>query len=168
MPRRKSNRKKYLLIATLLLIVVIVAVFAVFRTTGQKPLASEYFTITHTASTAYYPSTASNSTLVLTVLGLNITAVEGDATAVYVQVRSQAYPEDDEISSLTKGKSWDAPITLTGGVFNYRGLQSTMNTEGKFQVDVTISCNEARRAPIHVLLDPNDIYITAEGEVPNP
>ena len=168
MPRRRSNTNKYLLVAILLLVIVIVAAFAASRTGGQKPLASQYLAVAHTASTAYYPSTTSNTTIILTVLGLNITAVEGDATAVYVQCRSQAYPADDELASLAKGKMWDAPITLTGGELRFRGLQVSMNTQGKFEVDVTVSCNEARSATIPVSIDPKDIYITEEGEVPNP
>jgi hypothetical protein len=168
MRRHRSNRNKYLLIAILLLVVVIVAAFAVFFTAkGEKPLASEYLTVEHTASTAYY-SNPSNTTMIFTVLGLNVTAVGGDATGLYVHCKSQADPVDAELEELAKGKTWDLPITLTGGDYNYRGLQLKKNTQGMLEVDVTVGCNEARSTVISVLVDPKDVYITAEGEILNP
>jgi len=158
----------YLSIALLLLVIVIVAAFAIFFTAnGEKPLASQYLTVKHTASTAYY-SNPSNTTMILTVLGLNVTAVGGDATGLYVHCRSQATPVDAELESLDKGKSWDLPIALTGGDYHYMGLQVRNNTQGMIEVDVTVGCDEARSAVIPVILDSKDIFITGQGEIPNP
>ena len=157
MPKHKSNRNKYLLIVVLLLIVAIVLAVAVTQTNSKKPLASQYFIVTHTVSAGEF-STTDNETVVLTTLGLNITAVGGDATAVQVRVSSQANPIDDYLDSLPKGPpGWDMSITLVGGTMNFRGLQRSLNSQGMFKVDVTISCNEATRAVIPVLINPNDV-----------
>jgi hypothetical protein len=124
--------------------------------TQTQPSASQYFVVTHTSSTGTF--TNDNRSVILAILGLNITAVGGDATAVQARCKSQANPVDDYINNLTKGPpGWDLQVALTGGDYNYMGLHLLQNRQGMFQVDVTISCNEALTATIPVLINPNDI-----------
>lgn len=164
MRRRRSNRNKYLLIGLLLLVVMIVAVAAAFSmggTVAKKPLASDYFIVTHTASTGTFYG-AHNQTVVLASLGLNVTAIGGAATAVQVTCESQVDPMDDYIQALNKGPpGWDIAITLggqdtvNGGV--YSGLPLNLNANGMFEAEVTVSCNEVQRSTFTVLINPNDI-----------
>ena len=156
--RRRSNRNKYLLIITLILVVVVIAAFALSTnpTSSQKPSASEYFIVTHTTSAGSF--SADNKTVVLTTLGLNITAVGGDATDIQVQCASQADRGDDYLQRLAEGPpGWDLPIALAGGDYNYKGWSLRLNDQGFFTVKVTISCNEAETGTITVNLNPNDI-----------
>jgi hypothetical protein len=168
MRRRKSNRNKYLFIATLLLVIVVIAAFAIlFSANGEKPLASQYLSVKHTASQGYYLD-LSNTTIVITTLGLNVTAVGGDVTGLQVLCKSQAIPEDAYLDSLAKGKTWDLPIALTGGNFHYRGLLAKADSQGTLQITVTISCNEARSATVPVTINLSDVYITGPGQITNP
>jgi hypothetical protein len=157
--RHRSNRNKYLFIAILLVAAVIVAAFAFNQGSSQKPLASQYFVVTHTTSAGEY-LTSDNKTVRLTTLGLNITAVGGDATNVQVFCNSQAEPESDYLVNLTRGApGWDLPIALAGGQYNYRGLSLRMNDQGMFALDVTISCDQVKSAKIPVLINPEDIVL---------
>lgn len=160
MPKQKSNRGKYLLISVfliILLVAVIASAATMFRgANGRKPSASQYFIVTHTSSTGEVSD--DNKSVILSILGVNITAVGGDATAVQVKCTSQANPVDDYCDNLAKGPpGWDLPIALTGGDWNYHGLLVRLNNQGMFQANVTISCNEAQTATIPVLINPDDI-----------
>lgn len=156
MPKRRSNRNKYILAAILLLAIVIVAAFALSQTKSRRPLASEYFIVTHTLSTGEFSN--QNRTFTITTLGLNVTAVGGDATDVYVRCTSQAEPENDYIKNLTKGPpGWDLPVVLSGGAYNFHGLSVRLNDQGMFSANVTVACNEAEAAAITVLMNPEDL-----------
>ena len=158
MTRHRSNRNKYLFIAILLLVAVIVAALAFNQTSSsKKPSANQYFIVSHTASTGEY-LTSDNKTFRLTTLGLNITAVGGSATNVYVKCNSQAEPESDYLVNLNKGPpGWDIPVVLVGGLYNYRGLSLRMNNQGMFALNVTISCDQVQSAKIPVLINPEDL-----------
>jgi hypothetical protein len=164
MRKRRSNRNKYLVIGLLSLIVIVVAAIAALSmggAIGKKPLASDYFIITHTESTGEFKG-AHNETVVLATLGLNVTAIGGDATAVSVRCASQAYPMDDYIQTLHKGPpGWDLPITLAGGDsstgYIYRGLPLDLNNNGMFEVEVTVSANEVQSSVFTVLINPKNI-----------
>ena len=136
---------------------MIVAALAFNQASSQKPLASQYFIVSHTTSTGEY-LTSDNKTFKITTLGLNITAVGGDATNVYVKCNSQAEPESDYLENLTKGPpGWDIPVVLAGGVFNYQGATVKMNDQGMFSFNVTISCDQVESDRIRVLINPEDI-----------
>lgn len=157
MPRHRSNRNKYLFIAILLLATVIVAAFAFNQTSSKKPSASQYFIVSHTTSTGEY-LTFDNKTFKITTLGLNITAVGGDATNIQIQCNSQAYPTDDYLENLTKGPpGWDIPVVLAGGDYHYPGATVKMNDQGMFSFNVTISCDQVQSDRIRVLINPEDI-----------
>jgi len=155
-PKRRSNRNKYLLVAILLLAIVIVAAFALSQTKSRRPSAGEYFVVTHTLSTGEFSN--QNRTFTIATLGLNITAVGGDATDVYVRCTSQAEPENDYLTKLNKGPpGWDLPVVLAGGEFNFRGLSLRLNDQGMFSTNVTVACNEVEAAAITVLINPEDL-----------
>lgn len=159
MTRHRSNRNKYLFIAILLLIAVIVAVFAFNQGSSQKPLASEYFIVSHTTSTGEY-LTSDNKTIRLTTLGLNITAVGGDATNIQIQCNSQAEPQSDYLMNLTKGPpGWDIPVALAGGEHQYVGVSLKKNDQGMFAFNVNISCDQVKSAKIPILINPEDIVL---------
>jgi len=156
MPRRKSNRNKYALVAVFLFAVVVVSAIVVSITQSRKPSASEYFTITHTRSVGSF--SGENTTVTLRILGLNITAVGGDATNPQLLCDSQAYPLDDSYNgTLAKGQSWDYQIELTGGDYQTHGLIVYLNNENMFEVEVQIGSKECELGTIIVALDPKDI-----------
>lgn len=155
MPRRKSNRNKYVLVAVSLFAVVVISAIVVSITRSRKPSASEYFTITHTKSLGTFRD---NNTVTLRILGLNITAVGGDASNPQLLVDSQANPIDDSYNgTLTKGQSWDYPIELVGGEYQTRGLTLYLNDKGVFEVEVEIGSVECEVGTITVAVDPKDI-----------
>lgn len=155
MPRRKSNRNKYALVAVILFAVVVVSAIVVSITQSRKPSASEYFTITHTKSIGTFRD---NTTVTLKILGLNITAVGGDATNPQLLCESQAYPLDDSYNgTLVKGESWDYQIELTGGDYQTHGLTVYLNNENMFEVEVQIGSKECELGTISVALDPKNI-----------
>lgn len=162
MPRRKSSRNKYALVAVILFAVVVVSAIAVSLTQSRKPSANEYFTITHTASIGTF--TGDNTTVALRILGLNITAVGGDATNPQLLCDSQAYPIDDVYNNnvtngvLAKGESWDYQIELVGGEYQTHGLAAYLNDKGMFEVEVQIGSKECELGTIIVALDPKDIH----------
>jgi hypothetical protein len=155
MPGHKSNRNKYVLVAIFLFAVVVVSAIVVSITQSKKPLASEYFTIAHTGSVGTFRD---NATVTLKILGLNITAVGGDATNPQLLCDSQAYPLDDSYNgTLAKGQSWDYQIELTGGDYQTHGLTVYLNDENMFEVEVQIGSKECELGTIVVALDPKDI-----------
>jgi len=157
MPRRNSNRNKYVLVAVFLFAVVVVSAIVVSITQSRKPSASEYFTITHTASIGTF--SGDNTTVNLKIMGLNITAVGGDATNPQLLCDSQAYPIDDVYNgTLAKGQSWDYQIELVGGEYQTHGLTAYLNDKGMFEVEVQIGSKECELSTITVALDPKDIH----------
>ncbi len=155
MPKRKSSRDKYVLVAVFLFAVVVVSAIVVSITQSRKPLASEYFTITHTGSIGTFRD---NTTVTLKILGLSITAVGGDATNPQLLCDSQAYPLDDSYNgTLLKGESWDYQIELTGGDYQTHGLTVYLNNENMFEVEIQIGSKECEIGTIIVAIDPKSI-----------
>jgi hypothetical protein len=156
MPKSRDRRKTYFYIAMLLFAVVVVSAVIVSQTQSRKPLAKDYFTIVHTRSIGTFYN--QNRSVILTILGLNITAVGGDATAPQILCDAQASPVDDVYDgTLAKGKSWDMPVALTGGDYQSHGLPAEINAQGMFEVEVTIGSQEVQQGDITVLIDPADI-----------
>jgi len=163
--RKRSNRNKYLLIGLLLMLVIIIAIVAALSmngAVGEKPLASSYFIVTNTTSAGEFHG-AHNESVTLTTLGLNVTAIGGDATAVQLRCTSQAYPMDDYIQTLKKGPpGWDVQITLAGGDTStgnyYHGLPLELDENGFFEAEVTVSANEVQSSVFTVLISPKDIF----------
>jgi hypothetical protein len=155
MPKHKSSRNKYVLVAVFLFAVVVVSAIVVSITQSRKPLASEYFTITHTGSIGTFRD---NTTVTLKILGLSITAVGGDATNPQLLCDSQAYPLDDSYNgTLLKGESWDYQIELTGGDYQTHGLTVYLNNENMFEVEIQIGSKECEIGTIIVAIDPKSI-----------
>jgi hypothetical protein len=142
----------------ILVVAVVIAAFALSQpnTNSKRPSANDYFVVTHTTSTGEFSS--QNKTITIATLGLNITAVGGDATDVYIRCASQASPMDDYLTTLKKGPpGWDLPVVLKGGEYNYHGLTLTLNDQGKFSTKVTVACNEVEAGAITVMINPEDI-----------
>lgn len=156
MARHRSNKKGYVLVAIILLIVVIAAAFAISQPKSKKPSASQYFIVTHTSSLGTFAE--DNKSVNLQTLGLNVTAVGGDATNVQLQCKSQAYALDDYIQTLSKGPpGWDVQIALKGGDYNEPGLYVRLDPQGMFEVNITVSCSETESAVFKVLINPQDV-----------
>jgi hypothetical protein len=151
MPRHKSNKGKYLFVAIVALIIVIVAAFALTQTpVGSRPTASLYFKIVHTASLA--ENVTGNKSVLLKTLGINITAVEGDATDVQVTIDSQANNLNDIYPSIPNGTTKPAEIEL-------QGYLTTLNDNGLYPVEFDIVCPQADLSVITLYLSPKDIVI---------
>jgi hypothetical protein len=151
MPRHKSNKGKYLFIAIVALIIVIIAAFALTQTpVGRKPAASQYFKIVHSASLA--ENVTGNGNVLLKTLGINITAVEGDATDVQITMDSQANYLNDIYPSIPNGTTKPAQIEL-------QGYLTTLNDNGLYPVEFDIVCPQADMSTITLYLNPKDIVI---------
>ena len=152
--RGRSNKSKYLLGSVVLSVVVIaLALGYLYRPNqnqNQKPPASQYLKVANTKSIGEFSN--QNKTVLIKTLGLNITAVGGDATSIVVQVASQVDPTNDVWAFLAKGASQEAQIRLNG-------YMTVLNDQGKFPVEVDIGCSEATHEaiPITLYLDPKDI-----------
>ncbi|MGA2767674.1 MAG: C39 family peptidase [Candidatus Bathyarchaeia archaeon] len=135
-----------------------------------KLSADQYFIVSSAhANEGKFPTYSNgtirdNTTVLLTLLDLNVTAVGGDAHHVYVRCPSQAFPVDDTVASLPNGTSahdgaW--PIQLVGGDSDFHGLFLDLNDNGMFEVEVRIACDEATLATIPVFINPKDIVNSA-------
>jgi len=150
MSKRHSNRNKYLFIGLFfLLVVTIVAAVALYNDTPrQKPAATEYLKVWHTRSIGEFSN--QNKSVLITTLGLRLTAIGGDAHDILIVVESQPTPENDMITFLANGSSSDAVILLNG-------LPTTLNDQGKFPVEFQIGCAESEYETVTVYIDPKDI-----------
>jgi hypothetical protein len=155
MPKRKGQNTKYLVLGVILLIVIVgVAVTLSYRPTA-KPRATQYLEVSHTRSIGKLYD--QNRTAVLTILGLNITAIGGDAHNIIIEMDSQADPTNDFLDVLPNGTSWDHQISLQSALGGVQGLETVLNEQGKFPVEITIGCAEATVETVTVFIDPKDI-----------
>lgn len=150
MSKHRSKQSKYVYAAILILAIVVVSAIVVSQTRSSKPQARQYFTISHTASVGEYFN--GNVTLSVKILGLNITAVGGDATDVQITIDSQADYLIDIYPSIPKGTAKLAEITLGGYV-------TSLNDDGLFPVEFDISSPETQLSTITIYLDPKDVHV---------
>lgn len=149
MPKRGSKQSKYVYAAILILAIVVVSAIVISQIRSSKPQASQYFTISHTASLGEFSN--QNRTVNIKILGLNITAVGGDATDVQLTIDAQADQLNDIYPSIPKGTAKPAEIQL-------KGLVTSLNDDGLFPVEFDISCPQTQLSTITIYLEPKDIH----------
>lgn len=155
-----KGKAKYVVFAFIIAIIIIIAVVAIPNLAEKPlPLASEYLDVSHTKSIGEFSS--NNRTVRITTLGLNVTAIGGDALSIIIIVRSQSEELGPEIGPpptgiLKKGETWDIPILLKGYV---TGLIQK-NDESVFPVEIQIGCQETLEEKITLYIKPEDIVST--------
>jgi hypothetical protein len=157
MPRsRKSGRKRIYLAAgiiTTAIILIVASAVLSYRPSG-KPSASQYLMVAHTASIGEFSD--QNTTVSLKIIGLNITAIGGEARNVRVIIDSQANVIDDVIDDISQNESAPMEIQL-------RGYVTALDSQNEFPVELDIGCVEAESATITLYLDPKDIHAVPSG-----
>jgi len=142
---RHSSNAKYIILA-LFLVLILTGVVIVINMPKKKPLAHDYLHVVPTLSVGEFDD---QKTVIIKTLGLNITAVGGDAYDIIVTISSQEEPEWREF--LPKGETWSAGFTL-------QGLRSVLNkTDGLFHVQIGIKCAETEPEYMWLRLKPQDI-----------
>jgi hypothetical protein len=149
MPRRGSNQRKYAYVAILLFVIVVVSAIVVSQIRSSRPSAIQYFTASHTASIGQFSS--GNRSVNIVILGLNISAVGGDATDVQIYMDAQADPLNDAYPNIPRGTSKGVEIQLTGYL-------TSLNDDGLFPVEFDIGCLEALTSTFTIYIDPKDIH----------
>jgi len=159
--RGSKGKAKYVVFAFIIAIIIIIIIIAVVATPNQskKPLASEYLKVSHTASLGEFSN--NNRTVKITSLGLNVTAIGGDAHTIIIIVESQPEDPGPEIGPpptyiLKKGESWLPAILLSGYV---TGL-TERDGELVFPIEIQIGCQETLEEVITLYIKPEDIVST--------
>jgi hypothetical protein len=127
---------------------VVVSAIVVYQMRG-KPSATEFFKVSHTASIGEFSN--GNKTVNIKILGLNISAVGGDATDVQLIIDAQSDPLNDFYASISKGTSKSAEIQL-------KGYLTTLNDDGLFPVEFDIGCLETQTTTFTIYIDPQSIH----------
>lgn len=128
-----------------MLIIIIVVVVAPTISSPKKPRVSDYLSVSHAGSFGRF---LPYNQVEITLLGLRITAVLGNATSIVVQVDegNQPYPENDVYKNITKGQYLDVTIQLEGCILPLE--------DGKCTIHIDIGCIEAagpETIPIEIL-----------------
>jgi len=140
--KKKQSKSKYLAIALIIASIIIIAIAVAMTYQPSKSVkVSDYLKLSHTRSMG---KRVSSNLIEITKLGLNLTAVGGDATSIVIQIEEgQIVGPSDLINepgepivfpSLLKGKTKDFQIDLEGCVIAFKN--------GKCTVNITISCVE--------------------------
>lgn len=151
MVRRKGKSiGKYSAILVIAIVVIIIGILvAVNNSNRKRPPVSQYLEITHTISIGEFYN--QNRTVKITYLGLNITAVGGNAQDIIIIVKSELEPE--WIGFLAKGESWEPG----DGAILLQGYVTGLNEDGLFPVEIRIGCAEAIKEDVTIYLKPEDI-----------
>lgn len=152
---KAKNSKGVYILAFAFILLGLLAAIMIFSTsnsnnnnTTNKVKAGEYLHITHTKSMGEF--LYGGKAVMITELGLNITAVMGDAHSIVVQVDGQADPSADVYKFIGKGETLSISVKL-------KPTTIELNAEGKFSIEVDISCSEALHDQIPLLIDPTEI-----------
>jgi hypothetical protein len=156
--RTSSNKTKYVMAVSLVALASLVtwSIIATNHPTA-KPKASEYLQVIAMSGGSVGDYGPKNETVTIKILGLNITAIGGDARSIIVIVASQIEPEVGPSPPdyfLPQNQSWQAVILL-------QGLHSHVNDDGLFPVLVSIKCTETDPSDIWLYLKPEDIIATS-------
>jgi len=136
-------------VAILLFAIVVVSAIAVSLTRDSRPSASQYFTISHTASVGEFYN--GNKSVNVKILGLNVTAVGGDATDVQITIDAQVDRLNDFFTSIPKGTTKPLEIQL-------KGYLTTLNDKGLFPVEFDMVSPQTQLSTITIYLDPKDVH----------
>lgn len=152
---KAKNSKGVYILAFAFIMLGLLAAIMIFSTsnsnnnsTTNKVKAGEYLRVTHSVSMGEFFNNGKN--VKITELGLNITAVMGDAHSIIVYVDTQADISNDVYKFIGKGETLPISVKLNGYV-------TGLNAEGKFPVTVGLSCSEAVYDEITILIDPTEI-----------
>jgi len=151
-PRKSKVKRNLLVLLTIAVAITIIVVSAIKNQNSQeskKPLAREYLKVEHTKSFGEFYN--NNQTVNIRDLGLNITAVGGNATNIIVTGLSIEGEEYPYINFLKKRESKLIDIQLRSYV------TSLDKATGLFPVEFTIGCSEAEPCDITIYLKPEDI-----------
>jgi hypothetical protein len=151
--KAKNGKGKYFLILAFILLVLfaVLIVFSIKNNTSKPTSnvkAGEYLQIVHTKSIGEFYN--NRRTVKITELGLDITAVKGDAHSIIIYVDTQVDISNDVYKYIAKGETLSITVKLNGYI-------TSLNPEGKFPVTVGVSCSEAAYDEITLLIDPDDI-----------
>lgn len=134
--RKKSSRNLTIFLLAVLVTGACVAVAVYWQTTSVRHVrvsAEEYFQIADVGAFG----TFSSKYVLITYIGFQVNATEGDAHDIYVDMDGRSTQFDPPfIAELSKGNASFVEINLTG----YRSEQ---DSDGLFPVKVSISCDEA-------------------------
>jgi hypothetical protein len=148
---RHSSNANYIILALFLVLILIIVtgVAIVMNMPKKKPLAHEYLSVVPTPGGSLGEFYDQNKTVIIKILGLNITAVGGDASDIIVTISSQQEPEWR--GNLSKGETWSAGFQL-------QGLRTVLNkTDGLFHVQIGIKCAQTDPEYIWLYLNYQDI-----------
>lgn len=147
MKKRRSGKNKYLFIAlTLFIVLILLAIFS-FNAQESRMKAGKYLHVAHTKSIGNFYN--NGKTLVIKELGLNITAVHGDAHDIIIIVDSQVDIANDVYSFIGENETRSISVRL-------KGYTTSLNN-GKFPVEIGISCREVSPDDIIIYVDPSDV-----------
>jgi len=156
---RSSEGKYIFFVLAIIITAVIIGVAIVSSQPKTKLKATEYLRVVpmEGGSLGEFYNQSGKISVRIKILGLNITAFEGDAHSIIVIVASQEEPEVGPKPPdyfLPKGETWQAVILL-------KGLVSNLNSDGLFPVNIGISCTEAEpENSVWLYLRPEDILST--------
>lgn len=152
--RSRGKQKYYYVIIPLLALIILITISELNRSTEKKPLCREYLKIQHTRSWAR-TYTNDNQTILIKALGINITAIKGDAHNIVID--SGGFLEPITISNITKGETKDLSIEQIS-------LPSEFDEEkGVYIIPLEVRCTEAEADYILIEARPEDILITSSG-----
>jgi hypothetical protein len=142
-PKRKIKAKHVVLVVLTALIVIVAAVVILYwPRTSQK--VSDYLKISYATSLGeYLPNYTNPNRIDIKNLGLNITAVGGEANSILIQVDEGRIvdPDNEEgyvYHTLLKGQSWYPAILLEGC--------TPYLVNGKCNVTIDVGCHEVNNA----------------------
>lgn len=162
---KKKSRSdgKYVVIAVAIILIVIIAVVAVSMTgEPELPKADEYFSISWIGydpvsnSSGVWGEQYTNSSVIITLLTINITAIEGEATEVIVFLNYHGTSMDSGESveykeKLAAGESWEI-------VVQYENFVAPIK-EGKIVLDraFTVGCRETTEVTVTFKIPLDDL-----------
>jgi len=135
--KRKLGRNIAILsIITAMIVIVSLSIYQSWQPIHKKP-ADEYFSFSEAYAIAT-PMDEENSSIKISQVGFNITAVEGDATNGYIRALQGMVKEPEHFDNMTQGES--KPV----GPIEYSMQVVSNKTPDGWPVDFDISCREAK------------------------
>ena len=142
-PKRKI-KAKHVVSAVLTGLIVIVAAVVVLYWPRTSQKVSDYLKISYATSLGeYFPNYTNPNYIDIKNLGVNITAVGGEANSILIQVDEGRIADADNeegyvYHTLLKGQSWYPEILLEGCRIPL--------VDGKCTVHIDVSCHEVNNA----------------------
>ena len=136
--RKKRNLRKNIgILSFVVIMVVIIALSALYQSEQQptpKETADEYFEFSEAFAEAI-PIDETNSSILIRQVWFNITAVEGDATEVYIRPL-QGLTDPEEFPEIIQGKTELVNV-------RYENVVKSDKEDNGYPVNFDIICHEA-------------------------